>query len=324
LSAEKHRASDDREEPIATCFVSYNNADKPLARALHVGLEARGYRVWIDGGELRVGDSLVTAVSAAIDQVDFLIALVSEASVASSWCQKEVLLAMTGEIGRQGITVLPCRVGEVVMPATLVDKLYLSVDPSRVDAAVETLDQDMKRHLQPSPALPPRRRRAAQQAPSKASSATPRRWDLSGQSIEEFDPRKPVKMIGIDVDGMTSPRSDGTRGSALYMVPVMLDVAPDGTWGELFRRHWDRPPRWTTMHRPGIAAVSGRRIRLAGTTVEEVERYHLDTLKLALEETNSERKAIAEQEVARAQRAQEERLAQQRQAREIAGRLTFE
>jgi hypothetical protein len=324
LSTDNDRAGDRWEEPIASCFISYNHVDKPLAQALRDGLEARGYRVWIDEGELRVGDSLVAAISAAIDQVDFLIALVSEASAASRWCQKEISLAMTGEIARRGVTVLPCRVRNVAMPATLIDKLYLSVDPADVDAAIETLDKDMKRHLQPNRPLPPRRRSVAQATSSTASTATSRRRGRSAPSTAAFDPRVPIKMTGIDVDGMTAPRNDGTPGSALYMVPVMLDVAPDATWAEVFRRPWDRPPRWTSMHRPGIASVSGKRIRLDGTTVEEVERYHLETLKLALEETNRERLAIAEREDTRARRAQEEREAQERQAREVASRLRFD
>ena len=98
---------------VASCFISYSHADKALAQGIHDGLAAEGYRVWIDEGELRVGDSLITAISDAIDRVDFLVALVSEHSVTSNWCQKEISLAMTGEIGKQGITVLPCRVGSV-------------------------------------------------------------------------------------------------------------------------------------------------------------------------------------------------------------------
>jgi len=78
------------------------------------------------------------------------------------------------------------------------------------------------------------------------------------------------------------------------------------------------------MHRPGIAGVSGNRVRLDGTTVEEVERYHPDTLQLALDETDRDRNEIAQQEYARARRAQEERGAQERQARDIATRLNFD
>jgi len=40
------------------------------------------------------------------------------------------------------------------------------------------------------------------------------------------------------------------------------------------------------MHRPGIARVERDRIILDGTTIEEVERYHLKTLKLAVERAN--------------------------------------
>jgi hypothetical protein len=40
------------------------------------------------------------------------------------------------------------------------------------------------------------------------------------------------------------------------------------------------------MHRPGIATVSGDRVYLDGTTIEEVKKYHRETLVLALDETN--------------------------------------
>lgn len=59
MSAENHQASEGRAGPSVSCFVSYNHADKPFARALRAGLEARGYRVWIDEGEL----GWVTALS---------------------------------------------------------------------------------------------------------------------------------------------------------------------------------------------------------------------------------------------------------------------
>lgn len=42
------------------------------------------------------------------------------------------------------------------------------------------------------------------------------------------------------------------------------------------------------MHRPGIARVVGDQIVLDGTTVEEVRRYHLTTLKLAVKVTNEQ------------------------------------
>lgn len=53
-------------------------------------------------------------------------------------------------------------------------------------------------------------------------------------------------------------------------------------------QNWDRPPSFTTMHRPGIARISGDRIILDGTTVEEVARTHQATLRLVVDKTNAE------------------------------------
>lgn len=300
--------------PVASCFISYNHADKALARKIDDGLSALDYRVWIDEGELRVGDSLINAISEAIDQVDFLIALVSEDSVSSNWCQKEVSLAMTGEVGKKGITVLPCRVGDVAMPPTLADKLYLSVNSDDVAEAVTRLHTAMTQHLAPSQPLPPRRR-----APQTALSTSQRQ-----ASIEARGPETDIRMTGIDTNSMTSPRNDGSPGSALYRVPITLSATPDRIWAELFVRHWNQPSQWTSMHRPGIASVSGSRIMLDGTTIEEIEKYHLDTLKLAVDSANEDRRSIAAREKADRERAEEARRAQEQQANDAAARLKFD
>lgn len=305
-------------EPVATCFISYSHADKPYATAIATGLEECGYRVWIDEGELRIGDSLVEAISAAIGQVDFLLALVSEASVTSNWCQKEVALAMTGEIDRQGITVLPCRIGDTPMPPALADKLYLSLDPARTELAIEALDRDMRQHLAPAQPLPPRRRKPQHPIPANPVP------DERRASWHQYVPTVPVRMTGVDTNSMTSPRNDGTRGSALYMVPITLDVAPDDLWARLFVQHWNRPSSWSSMHRPGIASVAGATIRLDGTTVEEVERTHAGTLKLAVEAANRDRAALAESEDQERAEVQARQAAHLRAAEEAAARIKFE
>ncbi|ANN99420.1 TIR domain [Mycobacteroides abscessus subsp. massiliense] len=305
--------------PVATCFISYNHADKPLAEALAEGLRKAGYRVWIDSGELRVGDSLVAAISSAIDQVDFLVALVSSTSVESNWCQKEISLAMTGEIAQSGITVLPCQVGGVAMPATLIDKLYLQISADMIDEAVATLDRDMKRYLVPSAPLPPRKRgQAGLKRPSTRTPVPQKR------TASAFDPHTPVTIVGVDTQGVGKPRNDGTRGSALYTVPFTLSTAPDGAWAELFVQHWNRPPRFTTMHRPGNASVSADRIILTGTTMDEVEKYHIETLRLVIEATNRDRLALAQRQERERQAEIARSEAHQKSVDEIAQRLKFD
>lgn len=134
----------------------------------------------------------------------------------------------------------------------------------------------------------------------------------------------PIKIIGVVVDEVTQPRMDDTRGSALYTVPFRLSRAPDHQWADLFKHNWDRPPRFTTMHRPGIAAVVGARILLDGTTLEEIESHHRETLKLALDETNRQFAEITQhhRQLLEAQRAREE--AHRRDVEERAKRLKFD
>ena len=89
-------------------------------------------------------------------------------------------------------------------------------------------------------------------------------------------------------------------------------------------RIWNHPPSFTTMHRPGIARVAGDRIVLDGTTMDEVERYHLKTLKLALQKTNEEAEELQRAERARLEKRRDEEGAHRRGAEDFARRLRFD
>jgi hypothetical protein len=115
-----------------------------------------------------------------------------------------------------------------------------------------------------------------------------------------------------------------TRGSALYKVPFQLSRRPSSDWAQHFVQTWNRPPSYSLSHRPGIAHVEGDRIILDGTTVEEVEATHRDTLKAVVEKVNQD---IAEHEAKqrRAREAREEQLRQHEQsARDAAKRISFD
>ena len=117
-------------------------------------------------------------------------------------------------------------------------------------------------------------------------------------TTKEFEP---IRIEGVLADEVGEPLNDGTRGSALYAVPFKLNRTPSTEWSELFVRTWDRPPSWTTSHRPGIARVQGDRVVLTRTTLEEVKKTHRDTLKLVVDSVNKEtaelvrRRRVAEQ-----------------------------
>lgn len=266
--------------PVASLFISYSHRDQTLVHDVAEALHADDFHVWLDEWDVRTGDSLVERVSDAIDQVDFVVAFISEASVDSEWCRKEVSLAMTGELATTGVRVLPVRIEDVVMPASLKDKKYLDATGLSALDVKDRLAIDLRSHLNPGRTIPPRRQ------PARAFDApTPK--------------DEPIRIVGVDAQGITTPRNDGTRGSALYRVPILLSRQPDSAWAQLMIQNWNHPPRFTTMHRAGIGSVAGRTFVLDGTTLEELEQYHLETLQLAVEATNRQREAIAGRQRAR-------------------------
>lgn len=109
-------------------------------------------------------------------------------------------------------------------------------------------------------------------------------------------PDEPIHILGIITDEVTVPRMDGTRGCALYKIPFRLSKRPSSLWVNIFISTWNSPPRFTTMHRPGIASVYGDKIILDGTTIEEVRDYHRETLVLCVNIANEKEQAIIMEE----------------------------
>lgn len=219
----------------------------------------------------------------------------------SNWCRKEISLALTGGLGREGVKVLPLRLGNVAMPATLTDVLYEQVDPTAPATAAERVYASAVAHKGSSPqAVQPTDIRARRRAPQPGASSAP------------IADTGPVRLVGVVREGIGKPRGDGTAGSALYAVPFRLSRRPTTTWAQHFVNTWDRPPRFTTMHRPGICRISGDVVTLDGVTIEEVKRYHLETLKACLERVNAD---FAEHERAAAAEAdRQQRLEAQHKA----------
>ena len=132
-----------------------------------------------------------------------------------------------------------------------------------------------------------------------------------------------IKITGIILDKVTRPRMDGTRGSALYRVPFRLSERPTSEWKQLFLRAWDLPPRFSTMHRPGIASVVGDTIVLDGTTIDEVADYHRDTLVLCVEQANQEYRKLCERREADERRRREQEERHQSHLADVAQRIRF-
>ncbi len=109
----------------------------------------------------------------------------------------------------------------------------------------------------------------------------------------------------------------------MYRVPLLLNRAPEEFWASHFVDTWDHPPAWSSMHRPGIASLQGNRIILDGTTIQELERYHLTTLKLVVKVLNQKTADHLQTERSRRESEAVARETHRDQIREANERLKF-
>lgn len=109
---------------MSTIFISYNHGDKDFARRLTVDLQRLGVDVWLDELECKIGDSLVEAVQNGIASSEYLGVVLSPNSVASPWVQKEIEAALTEEVKRKRVKVLPLLLVDCEFPLFLNGRKY--------------------------------------------------------------------------------------------------------------------------------------------------------------------------------------------------------
>lgn len=141
---------------------------------------------------------------------------------------------------------------------------------------------------------------------------------------EKLPSDEPIEIVGVIVDEVTEPTRDGTPGSALYTVPLRLNREPSSLWSDIFVQTWNSPPSLTSMHRPGIARVFGAKIVLDGTTIEEVKKYHRETLVLCVNRANSEEANILEHKRRENERRLQQSEAHRKRVEDIADDLSFD
>ncbi len=105
-------------------FVSHSGKDKKFVRKLLNDLKQRDLNVWFDERELGVGDSIVEGISGGLQDTDYLIVVLSEASVQSRWVGAELNAAMMQELSGKGTVVLPALIEDCDIPVLLRDRVY--------------------------------------------------------------------------------------------------------------------------------------------------------------------------------------------------------
>jgi hypothetical protein len=301
---------------MKSAFISYswdNDAHLEWVRRLAARLRADGVDVSIDRWATVPGDQLSAFMERAIRDNQFVVIICtprykrrSDAREGGVGYEGDIMTAevMTSQNHRKFIPVLRSGSWPEAAPSWLLGKYHITLTGEPYS---ERQYEDLVRTLLGiRETAPPIGKPMATIVAGTNREPEPLRGNVSS----EFED---IKITRVIVEDITAPRNDGTHGSALYSIPFALSRRPPSEWAQMFSGNWSHPPRFTNMHRPGIANVQGATITLNGTTIEEVERYHRDTLQSAVAETNEQYREWQRQQEQR--RAREETLREEHRKR---------
>lgn len=105
-------------------FISYSHKDKDFVDRLATQLVRRNVNVWLDRWELSVGDSLVDRVQDAVDGASALLVVLSNASVSSEWCKKELSAGLLRELEERRVVVMPVMLEDCAVPVFARGKMF--------------------------------------------------------------------------------------------------------------------------------------------------------------------------------------------------------
>ena len=290
-------------------FVSYSwdgDSHNEWVAALATQLRGDGIETMLDQWHAVPGDQLPAFMEKEIRENDYVLIV----------CSPNYRLKsgdiMTAEVHTQGnhrkfIPILARGSWDESAPSWLKGKYY--IDLSTAERKAKNYPDLTATLLGTRAAAPP-----VQPAKKKGITAPP----------EQVSPDEPLKIVGVIVDEVTEPTMDGNRGCALYTVPFRLNRRPSTIWSEIFIHRWNSPPCFTSMHRPGIASVSGAKIILDGTTIEEVKKYHRETLVLCVDLANQEEAKYLERKRREKDRKREQTEAHRRSVENLTDDLFFD
>lgn len=130
-------------------FISYSSNDKEIVHKIAQQLVKNKIHIWIDEYELNIGDSLIDKIQLAINEASALIVVLSQSSVKSAWCQKELNSGLMRELqANNKMFILPLLLEDCEVPLFLQEKLYadFSVD---FDAGIHKLITSLSRFSNP-------------------------------------------------------------------------------------------------------------------------------------------------------------------------------
>ena len=242
---------------VPTTFISYswdNDNHRAWVRDLAGRLRSDGVDVVLDQWHTAPGDQLPSFMERAIHENQFVLVICPPVYKCRSDERKGGVGyegdIITGELAtkqnhRKFIPVLRSGEWAAAAPLWVAGKYFVDL---RGEAYSETHYADLVGTLHGErPQAPPLGPRAI----GKVATANATQIEVSRSTVSA----EPLKITGILADRVTTPRMDGSRGSALYEVPFRLSRRPPSHWDDFFVQSWDRPPRFNQCIAPVSRAL---------------------------------------------------------------------
>lgn len=132
--------------PRARVFLSHSSKDAPQVDRIRERLLAAGFAPWMDRYEVLVGDPVAGKIDEALRDCEFVVVVLSRASVASGWVQKEWQARIGDEAISRECIILPVRLDDCDVPLLLGDKRCADLSTS-FDAGLDELVRSLEGHL---------------------------------------------------------------------------------------------------------------------------------------------------------------------------------
>jgi len=106
-------------------FISYNTADKSVAKEIAMFLVSEGINVWFDEWKISPGDSIVEEIQKGLENCSAFILIWSKNAAESKWVRKEVESALTRAIQNNIPKIIPIKLDETDLPVFLQGIRYI-------------------------------------------------------------------------------------------------------------------------------------------------------------------------------------------------------
>lgn len=119
-------------------FIAHASEDKELARKIAQDITKKGYQVWFDEWEIKVGDSIVNKINQGINETAYMIVLFSTNSVNKPWVKRELNAGVMQEFETKRVYLLPALIESCKIPPLISDKYYADFTKS-YDAGLDEI-----------------------------------------------------------------------------------------------------------------------------------------------------------------------------------------